>query len=203
MTAQPSLQEQWRAVAAQPLSSVVTASLNQWFADALNTEQLNALLSEPRYRTRLERLLLDHFKLVPLTQPRVEADIRIMLLSAEHLPRLALLCGATWHANALAREIRGAAVQALKDKLGADVFEFALAHRDKAGAADLLFDVAQLQQAIERDGNACVRAWRCSLSDDLQRWLRLRLDPRWLQFSDFPPQGITLIREIAAKEFQA
>lgn len=201
MTAQPSLPERWQTVAARPLSYVLPASLNQCFADALSTEQLNTLLTEPRYRTRLERLLLDHFELAPLTQPRVEADIRIMLLSAEHLPRLALLCGATWHANALAREIRGAAVQALKDQLGVDVFEFALAHRDKAGAMDLLFDVEQLLQAIERDGDACVRAWLCSLSDDLQRWLRLRLDSKWLQYSDFPPQGITLIRDIAAEEF--
>jgi hypothetical protein len=202
MTAQPSLREQWQTVAAQPLSYVLPASLNQCFADSLSAEELNAVLAEPRYRTRLERLLVDHFKLPPLTQPRVEADIRIMLLAVEHLPRLALLCGATWHANVLAREIRGVAVQALKDQLGADVFEFALAHRDQAGAVDLLFDVEQLLQAIERDGNACVRAWLFSLPEDLQCWLRLRLDPAWLQFSDFPPQGIALIREIADKEFR-
>ncbi|WP_415845271.1 type III secretion protein [Stutzerimonas zhaodongensis] len=201
MTGQPKLVERWQAVAAQPLNYVQPERLNECFAHSLNAEQLNALLARSRFRTRVERLLSDHFKLVPLSQPRVEADLRIMLLAVEQLPRLALLCGATWHANALAREIRGTAVHALKNKLGSDVFEFALAHRNQAGAVGVHFEAEQLLEAIERDGEACVRAWLCSLPDDLHRWLRLRLDSRWLQFSDFPPEGITLIREIAAKEF--
>ena len=201
MSTSPSLREQWQAVAAQPLDYVQPASVGECFANALSGEQLQAMLAQPRFRPRLHTLFTEHFQLRSLTPPRVEADMRILLLAPEQLPRLALLCGATWHANALAREIRGAAVQTLKARLGHDVFDLALANRDKAGAADLLFDVEPLLAAIERDGNACVRAWLHSLPEDLRSWLRLRLDASWLHAADFSSQGIALIRHIAAQEF--
>lgn len=201
MTAPASLRQHWHAHIDQPLNYVQPEHFAPCFADALSTEQLDALLAQPRYGARLQALLMQHFDLAPLAQPPVEADLPLLLLPADGFSRLALLCGATWHGNTLAREIRGAAVQALKQQLGADVFEFALAHRVGAGAVDLHLDVEQLVQAIERDGQACIGAWAHTLPENLQGWLRLRLDPHWLAADDFPKPGITLLREIAAKEF--
>jgi hypothetical protein len=203
MTDHASLRQHWHAVIDSPLNYVQPAHFAPCFADALSAEQLNALLAQPRYAGRLQKLLMQHFALAPLAQPPREADIPLLLMPAEQFPRVTLLCGATWHGNTLVREIRGAAVQTLKQTLGSDVFDYALAHRSQAGAVDLHLDVDQLLQAITRDGQACIGAWVRTLPEALQGWLRLRLDAQWLAADDFSASGIDLLRAIAAKEFSA
>ena len=133
-------------------------------------------LALPRFRPRLEQLLVNHYQLVPiahLVTPSA-ADLAVLLLSPAQFSRLPRLCGAIWHASTLSREIRREVVNELREGLGAEVFSQALAQRQLGGAADLLREPSELIEAIDRDGQGCVAAWLHAQHADLQGWLRLR-----------------------------
>ena len=192
-----SLRERWQALLEQPLHRLPVERLAECFGGVLPDEQVTALLATPRFHPRLWQLLDRHFQLAPLQSLADSADLPVLLLDTAAFARLPRFCGAVWHAAALAREIRGAAVQMLKAQLGSDVFEFALSRRDQAGAADFLLDGEQLIAAIDRDGRACLAAWYESRPQPLQNWLRLRFDIPVADV-DMPPMAVKLVPEVAA-----
>lgn len=171
-----SLFERWQGLIAEPLQFVRGPSLGACFADDLPDEVLHAMQAQPRFRQRLEQLLVSHYQLAPLEQlvSPLAADLPVLLLSDAQFARLPRLCGAIWHASTLSREIRREVVNELRSGLGADVFSQALALRQLGGAADLLRDPAELIEAIDRDGQGCVAAWLHAQHADFQGWLRLR-----------------------------
>lgn len=171
-----SLFERWQGLIAEPLQFVRGPSLGACFADDLPDEVLHAMQAQPRFRQRLEQLLVSHYQLAPLEQlvSPLAADLPVLLLSDAQFARLPRLCGAIWHASTLSREIRREVVNELRAGLGADVFSQALALRQLGGAADLLRDPAELIEAIDRDGQGCVAAWLHAQHADFQGWLRLR-----------------------------
>lgn len=171
-----SLLERWQGLIAEPLQFVRGPSLGACFTDELPDEVLHAMQAQPRFRKRLERLLVSHYHLAPLEQlvtPTV-ADLPVLLLSPAQFARLPRLCGAIWHGATLSREIRRDLVNELREGLGADIFVQALALRQLGGAADLLREPAELIEAIDRDGHGCVAAWLHAQQADWQGWLRLR-----------------------------
>ncbi|MGY1949918.1 type III secretion protein [Pseudomonas pergaminensis] len=171
-----SLFERWQGLVAEPLQFVRGASLGGCFADELPEAVLQAMQGQPRFRQRLEQLLVSHYQLAPMDQliPPVAADLPVLLLSPVQFARLPRQCGAIWHASTLSREIRREVVNELREGLGAEVFVAALALRQLGGAADLLRDPAELVEAIDRDGQGCVAAWLHAQHADWQGWLRLR-----------------------------
>lgn len=171
-----SLFERWQGLVAEPLQFVRGASLGGCFADELPEAVLQAMQGQPRFRQRLEQLLVSHYQLAPMDQliPPVAADLPVLLLSPAQFARLPRQCGAIWHASTLSREIRREVVNELREGLGAEVFVAALALRQLGGAADLLRDPAELVEAIDRDGQGCVAAWLNAQHADWQGWLRLR-----------------------------
>lgn len=171
-----SLFERWQVLIAEPLQFVRGPSVGACFADDLPVETLQALQAQPRFRQRLEQLLVKHYQLAPLEQlvTPVAADLPILLLSPAQFARLPRLCGAIWHGTTLSREIRREVVNELRAGLGSDVFTQALALRQLGGAADLLREPAELVEAIDRDGHGCVAAWLQAQDADVQGWLRLR-----------------------------
>ncbi|MBT1261896.1 type III secretion protein [Pseudomonas pergaminensis] len=171
-----SLFERWQGLVAEPLQFVRGASLGGCFADELPEAVLQAMQGQPRFRQRLEQLLVSHYQLAPMDQliPPVAADLPVLLLSPAQFARLPRQCGAIWHASTLSREIRREVVNELREGLGAEVFVAALALRQLGGAADLLRDPAELVEAIDRDGQGCVAAWLHAQHADWQGWLRLR-----------------------------
>ncbi|HCT07137.1 MAG TPA: type III secretion protein [Pseudomonas sp.] len=168
--------ERWQGLIAEPLQFVRGPSLGACFAAELPDEVLHAMHRQPRFRQRLEQLLVSHYQLAPLDQlvTPLAADLPVLLLSLAQFARLPRLCGAIWHASTLSREIRRDVVNELREGLGADVFSQALALRQLGGAADLLRDPGELIEAIDRDGQGCVAAWLHAQQADLQGWLRLR-----------------------------
>lgn len=172
--------ERWQTLLGQPLNFIAEANLAQCFAGPLSVGQLQALRQLPRFEVRVLRLLLARFGLQPLSlvaEPAA-ADLPVLLLPPEAFPRLARLCGAIWHGATLRHEIRSDVVNELRRLLGSEVFAAALAHRQQAGAADLLRQPAQLLEAIDHDGARCVSAWLQAQPQSLSAWLRLRLpDP--------------------------
>lgn len=192
-----SLRQRWQALLEQPLHGLPVERLAECFGGVLPDEQVKALLAAPRFHGRLWPLLNAHLQLAPLQALAERADLPVLLLDAATFARLPRFCGAVWHAAALAREIRGAAVQNLKAQLGAEVFGFALAHRDQACAADFLLDGERLVAAIERDGRACVAAWYAGRPQPLRDWLRLCFDIPGAEV-DMPPAAVELVRQVAA-----
>ncbi len=170
------LHASWSRRLARPLHGARIECVAECFDGTLAPDQVQAMLDNDRFEERLQQLLIRHFWLPPLEQLSESADLSVLVLDGPAFARLPLLCGAVWHAAALAREIRGPVVQCLKERLGTDVFNFALAHRAHAGAADFLLDSEQLAAAIERDGHACVAAWFHSRPQALQGWLQLYFD---------------------------
>lgn len=191
------LRERWQALLEQPLQRLPVERLAGCFGGVLPYEQVKALLATPRFHPRLWQLLGRHFQLTPLQSLAESADLPVLLLDAAAFARLPRFCGAVWHAAALTREIRGAAVQTLKAQLGADVFEFALSRRDQAGAADFLLDGEQLIAAIDRDGRACLATWYESRPQPLRNWLRLCFDIPVADV-DMPPVAVKLVPQVAA-----
>ncbi|MGR3889457.1 type III secretion protein [Pseudomonas sp. 1152_12] len=168
--------ERWQGLIAEPLQFVRGPSLGACFADELPDEVLQAMQRQPRFRQRLEQLLVRHYQLAPLKHlvTPLAADLPVLLLSAVQFARLPRLCGAIWHASTLSREIRREVVNELREGLGAQVFSQALALRQLGGAADLLRDPSELIDAIDRDGQGCVAAWLQAQHADLRGWVRLR-----------------------------
>jgi hypothetical protein len=171
-----SLFERWQGLVAEPLQFVRGQSLGACFADELPQALLQAMQGQPRFRQRLEQLLVSQYQLAPMAQltTPMAADLAVLLLSPTQFARLPRLCGAIWHAPTLSREIRREVVNELREGLGAEVFVSALALRQLGGAADLLREPAELVDAIDRDGQGCVAAWLHAQHADWQGWLRLR-----------------------------
>jgi len=194
-----SVLERWQGLIAEPLQFVRGPSLGACFAADLPDDVLHALQGQPRFRQRLEQLLVSHYQLAPLAQlvtPPV-SDLPVLLLSPAQFARLPRLCGAIWHGATLSREIRRDVVQALREGLGAEVFVQALALRQLGGAADLLREPAELIEAIDRDGNGCVAAWLHAQHADWRGWLRLRFDfPKG--YSARLPRDLEIVQAAAA-----
>ena len=171
-----SLFERWQGLVAEPLQFVRGQSLGACFADELPQALLQAMQGQPRFRQRLEQLLVSQYQLAPMAQltTPMAADLAVLLLSPTQFARLPRLCGAIWHAPTLSREIRREVVNELREGLGAEVFVSALALRQLGGAADLLREPVELVDAVDRDGQGCVAAWLHAQHADWQGWLRLR-----------------------------
>ncbi|MGY2376825.1 type III secretion protein [Pseudomonas sp. SDO524_S393] len=171
-----SLIERWRELITEPLQFVRGPGLGACFAEDMPEEVLSVLQGQPRFRQRLEQLLVSHYQLAPLEQlvTPAAADLPVLLLTSAQFARLPRLCGAIWHGATLSREIRREVVNELRAGLGTEVFSQALALRQLGGAADLLREPAELIEAIDRDGHGCVAAWLHAQHADFQGWLRLR-----------------------------
>lgn len=167
----------WEGLLEQPLTFVNPRYLRQCWPQQVSDEQYTALSSARRFQARRTALLHSHFNLPALDAvPAVaEQDLAVLLLSSKAFEQLARRCGAIWHAATLAREIRSEAVNQLRSLLGAEVFAQALAHRELAGAVDLLRQPVDLLNAIDHDGAGFVSAWLHSQSPELRQWLKLRL----------------------------
>lgn len=191
--------QQWRELLEQPLEFVRAEHLAACFPEALSVEQLQAFRDAPRFQERSLKRVMSHFNLQPLAAvPEPDAqDLPVLLLAPETFKRLPRLCGAIWHGATLSREIRSDVVNQLRQLLGSEVFTAALANRPLAGAADLLRQPAELLDAIDRDGAACVTAWLHAQSPALQSWLRLRFEDPAIQDAQ-KPVDLNIIRSAAA-----
>lgn len=168
----------WQGMIEQPLAFVGDQRVRECLPPALTDQHYRALRNAPRFNARLLQRLTAHFNVetAALQAPPRDEDLPVLLLSVAQFQRLPRLCGAIWHSATLSREIRSQAVHQMRAALGDDVFTQALAHRALAGAADLLRQPADLVEAIDRDGAACVAAWLQQQPAGLAAWLRLRLD---------------------------
>lgn len=172
-----SLQDPIHERLADPSSWLPAERLAECFAGVLSPEQAQSLCRQPRFRSRVDQLLASHFGLASLDQAVNGApeDLQALLLPQAALARLPRLCGAVLHGATLAREIRRERVHQLQQRLGSEVFAFAVAHRALGRAANLLLDADALIVAIDRDGEACVAAWLQTLEPAVQGWARLVL----------------------------
>ncbi|TBU91574.1 type III secretion protein [Phytopseudomonas dryadis] len=195
------LRQAWRAQLAQPLQFVRDECIEAGLLGAVNGEQVAALLRQPRFQGRIGELLASYYGLLPLAEAgdQVEdADLAVLLLPPERFARLPLFCGACWHATALSREIRGSVVQALKARLGSEVFAFAVTQREAFAGGDARLQGDALLAAIEEDGEACVSAWLDAQAPALQAWLRLRFEVP-ARLAEGPPSAPQLVRRVAAQ----
>lgn len=187
----------WEHFVGAPLSFVAPRHLAACLGDA-PAQLREQVLAQPRFHARLLALLLARHQLQPLseiTAPDATA-MNVLALSPLAFNRLPRLCGAIWHAATLAREVRAPVQHALRQALGSELYSQALAHRELAGAADLLREPAALLQAIDQDGAACVAAWAQAQPAPLQRWLALRLNLPAVQPMR-PPVNLAIIAAAA------
>jgi hypothetical protein len=164
------------ALNTNPLTFVRPAVLAACLGDSPAQWQ-PALLTLPRFQARLTGLLLARYGLAPLdTLPAPDAvTLAVLEVPQDRLAALPRRCGALWHAQTLAREVRGSVQHSLRDAVGADTYGWALTHRHLGGAADLLREPDALLAAIDLDGTACVSHWLHGQPAEWQAWLQLRL----------------------------
>jgi hypothetical protein len=188
---------EWQQLIGQPLGFIGSEHLRGCFVPSIPAEQIQGLITRPRFSERLLHLLMTRRQLSPLVSVPLpeEHDLAVLLLSPEAFAQLPRLCGAVWHGVTLSREIRSEVLNPLRAALGAEVYAQALAHRHLAGAANLL-DPPALIAAIERDGLACVNAWFREQPPALQAWLRLRL-PELGEDQVRLAKGAQIVREMA------
>ncbi|MHC8326696.1 type III secretion protein [Pseudomonas sp. LB1P83] len=195
-----SLSLRWKDLLEQPLTFVERHYLYECFPDAVAIERIHALTTEPRFQSRLLKMLMTHFKLHPLAQTPTpaEEDLPVLLMAPDVFRRLPRLCGAIWHAATLSREIRSEFVSQLRERLGDEVFALALANRQWAGATDSLRQPDELVAAIDQDGARCVAAWLQTQPSPLREWLRLRLLDPAVADGRPSPMNVQIVRHIAA-----
>lgn len=187
MTEAPqSLQE----LVANPLRFIARGAVDACLDGALADAELERLLDLVRFRQRLvERLQRCHGLVsFDVAQPADPQDLQLLALDEPRLASLPVLCGALWHAVALAREIRRDAVQYLRQQLGAETFACAVSHRDQAAAVDCLLEGERLVTAIHHDGQVCLGTWLHTRPPPLRAWLKLRW-PDWPVATDEPPEA--------------
>lgn len=167
----------WETLSAAPLA-FVRPTVIQHCLQACAQPWRETLAGHPRFRQRVEALLMDAHGLLPLSQlPLPDEDTLVVLrLARARLAYLGRFCGAIWHSSTLAREVRGDAQRYLREHLGASLYTQALARRELAGAPDLLREPAALMEAIDQDGVGCLAAWMAQRPAPLRAWLALRLD---------------------------
>ena len=171
----------WNEFTARPLHTVHLARLRACFEDLeIPPATLDAMLTQPRLRERLTRMLEQRFALQPLAAiaPPEPVDVPVATLTAPKLGDLAKRCGVVFWAEAFTREIRAPAVRALREHFGVDLFELAVAQRALACPlhAQVLPDsVEALSTVVERDGQACVNAWLAEQPRALAAWQRLKI----------------------------
>ncbi|KJZ64571.1 hypothetical protein [Pseudomonas fluorescens] len=197
------LHAHWHKLIAQPLAFVSAREVQACLSASAPCAQIQQLLQLPRFSQRLLHLLMQRQQLAPLDSLSIsdECDLTVLLLTPERFAQLPRLCGAVWHGAALSREIRSDVVTQLRGALGDDVYAHALAHRHLAGAANLLREPAQLIEAIDLDGAACVNDWLHTQTPALQGWLSLRL-PRFTEERARLPTGARVVRELASLLFE-
>lgn len=167
----------WQTLREQPLDFVRPEALAACLGEGPE-QWREQVLGHPRFRERLTHLMLAFHELQPLEQvpPPDAATLAVLQLPALRFARLARQCGAIWHAATLAKEVRGEVLQQLRERLGQGVYEQALAHRELAGAADLLREPNALLAAIDQDGAACLSQWLQAQPEALRAWLQLRFE---------------------------
>jgi hypothetical protein len=199
MSALSSQEQAWQRLLEQPLDFVGVERLVACFPALVSPEQLGGLRKQQRFQSRLLQLLTSHFQLPALgfsAQPE-PLDLPVLLLAPDTFKSLPRLCGAVWHSATLSREIRGDVVSELRRLLGNEVFTQALARRALGGAVDLLRQPAELLEAIDRDGAACVSAWLQAQPAELRSWLALRFaDPGVHDVQ--VPGALNIVRSVAA-----
>lgn len=172
------LRDAWRALLAQPLQFVAEDCLEAALLGAVSRERAVDLARQPRFAARIDALLVSYYGLEPLANAGqiADEDLPVVLLPRQRFARLALTCGACQHAASLAREIRGAVVQALRSYLGDEVYGLAVSWREPPVGKQAILSGDALLAAIDQDGQHCVEAWLAAQPAPLQAWLRLRFD---------------------------
>ena len=74
-----SLFERWQGLVAEPLQFVRGPSLGACFADELPDAVLQAMHGQPRFRQRLEQLLVRHYQLAPMDQLVTPLATRVLI----------------------------------------------------------------------------------------------------------------------------
>ncbi|WP_462383581.1 hypothetical protein [Pseudomonas sp. Marseille-QA0892] len=133
------------------------------------------LLDAPRFHPRLMRVIERHFELGdPAVAFQADPAARFVLLASDDAKKtFALACGTVLYAQAFTTIVEAAKVRALRERFGSEVLERALRLRHLGLAVERMTDMDALQAGIERDGEACIEAWRRELPPALAGWLRM------------------------------
>lgn len=205
------LAEGWKAFLAAPAQCLAPSRLSEVLGEVAEADTRAALARHPRFQPRLvEAVIRRHGLTPPEALPVPEApDVALFQLAPEAGDELVRCCGMICHAATLASEIRAARVIALKARFGEVPFMVAVGHRELACAAPLTSDDDEaLEDAVQRDGVACVAAWLAQLPAELAAWLRLGLVAEvGLAEAEIPPRirdhGVAIVRGAAAAMVEA
>lgn len=175
------LQPDWAEFAAQPLSAVHLSRLQACFEGlGLPLSTLQAMLEQPRFQSRLTRLLEQRHGLSPLDQltPPVAADVPASMLPAMDIDALSRACGVVYWARAFTGEIRAAQVLQLRERFGDALYQLALNSRELASDEPLPAGLEALDEAVSREGENCLHAWLNDQPRALGAWQRLKVRDR-------------------------
>jgi hypothetical protein len=172
--------EAWDRFGRLPAAIAHPVHIAPLFDGGLDEETAGRLARHPRFAARVSRLLERRLALPVVEGTPDAADRALALASAERLEALSRQAGAVCWGRAVAREIRGERVAALKAAIGEDAYAAALAHRSEALTDDIRLapevgaSPEALAAAITRDGRGCLAAWLFALSEAVALRVRLR-----------------------------
>jgi len=166
----------WQAFMDWPSTYIDADRLDACFEGRLGRDLSGRLRVVPRLRQRVSWIIAEHYGLtapVPLTSCE-ERDRAIALADPERIGEIARRSGAIYWARAIAGVVRSSDVAALHRELDEALCNFALAHRDLAGA-QALPAVEGIGARCAEDGLRCVAAWTRTLPDAIGQRVHLKL----------------------------
>lgn len=177
MNPYPETTREWQSLDLERvLMKLAPDRLAQCFEPAnVSAEVAQQLLDAPRFHPRLMRVIERHFELGDPT-PAFQADpaARFVLLADDQVKKaFAQACGTVLHAHAFTTTVEAPKVRTLRERFGSETLERALRLRHLGLAVEPMTDIDALQAVIERDGDACLEAWRRELPPALAGWLRM------------------------------
>lgn len=168
------VEPEWQLFRMQPAAFAHPSHVVRAFDGLISEEIASTLVAEERFCGRLSTLLTELHALSDDAVPSVAAR-RLASASSAELLAFVRRFGAVYWARAIAGTIESAAVVALKQTLGEEVYAAALAHRDLAGGERALPPWKDLDGAVMSAGLRCLAAWCAREGAGLTQRVRLRL----------------------------
>lgn len=168
---------QWQLFRTQPAAFAHATHVMRAFDGAISEEVALKLAAEERFRSRLSSLLTEIYVLSDDVGDEALSGPgrRLALASSAELAVSVRRFGAVYWARAIAGTIESAAVVALKQTLGDDVYAAALANRDLAGGERALPAWKDLDDAVTSAGLCCLSAWCARQPAGVAQRIRLKL----------------------------
>ena len=170
---QREISDEVRSFEASLASGVPADRLSALLAPDLPPAVISQMLAQPRFATRLSRMMLSRLDLA--LPPEISPDLRFAAITASEMGSAICAVGGIWHHHMVRQVIAKATLQSLIDAISLKAYHAALANADLAVTPTGIPAIANLVCSIQRIGRVCVDAWLETLDAPVAELVRLKL----------------------------